>query len=142
MPQLHLPPWQLRHRWHPSGQQGGGRHIAGIRAQGDGFNDIGRASDASADDQGNLIPDAFIPQALVYSGQSQFDGDAHVIPDAGGRGARAAPEAVDSDDVRPASGDTAGDSGDVVDGGYLDDHRFFYIRSLPSVSKQADANLQ
>ena len=48
------------------GQKGGCRYIAGICAEGDGFNDIGRASDASADDQGNLIPDAFIPQALVY----------------------------------------------------------------------------
>lgn len=74
------------------------------------------------------MPDALLPQPLVHGRQRQFNGDAHVVPDAGWRGAGAAPEAVDSNDVRAAPGNAAGDGRDVVDRGYLDDHRFPVLR--------------
>ena len=39
-------------------------------------------------------------------------------------------EAVDGDDVCAAAGDAAGDGGDVVDGGHLDDNRLFVFSGL------------
>ena len=47
-----------------------------------------------------LFADALFAQPLIHRRQRQLNRDAHVVADAGGRGARAAAEAVDGDDVR------------------------------------------
>ena len=112
------------------GQQRGGGDIAGVRAQGDGLDHIGGGADAAAHDQGHVVPDTLVPQPLIHGGQRQLHGDAHVVADAGGGGARAAAVAVDGDDVRAAAGDAAGNGGDVVDGGYLDDDGLFVLGGL------------
>ena len=121
MPQLHLPALAGTAQVAAHGQQSGGGDVAGVRPQGNGLHHIGGAADAAAHHDRHLVPDALVPQTLVHGSQRQLDGDAHVVPDAGGRRAGAAPEPVDGDDVRTAPGDAAGDGGDVVDGGHLDD---------------------
>ena len=63
------------------------------------------------------------PQALIHARKRQLNGDAHVVPDAGGRGAGAAAEAVDGNDIRTAAGNAAGDGRHIVHRGNLDDHR-------------------
>ena len=77
-----------------------------------------------------MVAYPLLPQPLVHRGQRQFNGDAHIIPDAGGSRAGTAPEAIDGDDIRAAAGDPAGDGRNVVDGCHLDDDRLLVSRRL------------
>ena len=111
-------------------QQSGGADVAGVRPQSNGLDHIGGGADAAADDEGNVVADPLVPQALIHGRQSQLNGDAHRVPNAGGRGAGAAPKAVDGDDVRAAAGDPAGDGGNVMHGGHLHDDGLFILGDL------------
>ena len=104
--------------------------IAGIRAQCDRLDEVGRGADGARDHEGDVVADALLTQAGVDRGERKFDGDAHVVADAGGRRARAAAEAVQRNDVRAAARNAAGDRRDVVHGGDLDDDRLFVRRRL------------
>ena len=53
--------------------------------------------------------------------------DAHIIPDAGGRRARAAPEAVDGNDVRARARNARGDGRHIVYGGYFHNDGLFIM---------------
>ena len=111
-------------------EQGGGRDIAGVGAERDGFHHVRCAPDRAADDERHVVADPLVAQPLIHRGERQFDRDADVVADPGRRGAGPAPEPVDRDDVRAAAGDPAGDGGDIVDGGDLDDHRLPVPRRL------------
>ena len=130
MPQLHLPVWQVRQRWQPSASSAAVADVAGVRAQRDGLDHVCGAADAAAHHQRNVVADALVAQPLVHRRQRQLDGDAHIVADAGGRGARAAAEAVDGDDVRAAAGDAAGDGRNVMYGRHLDDDRLLVFGGL------------
>ena len=104
-------------------QQGSCRNIAGICAEGNGLDYISGAADASSCDKGYAVADALVPQPLIYGSQSQLHRNAHVIADSCGSGSGTSPETVDCDDVGAASGDSAGNRGDIMDGGDLDDDR-------------------
>ena len=84
-------------------QQRGGGDIAGIGAQSHGLYYVGCGADGTSGDERYVIPDAFVPESLIDCGQSQFQRNAHIVPDAGRRRSRSAPEAVDGDDVCAAS---------------------------------------
>ena len=112
------------------GEKGARGDVDGVSPQGDGLDHVGAASDAAADDQRDVAADALVAQALVNARKRQLNGDAHVVPDAGGRGPRASAEAVDGDDIRAAAGDAAGDSRHVVHRGDLDDDRLLIADGL------------
>ena len=109
-------------------EQRRGADIAGVRAEGDGLDDIGGGANTAACDERNAAADALVAQALVHGGERKLDGDADVIADARGRGARTAAVAVDGDDVRAAAGDAAGDGGDVMHRRDLHNDRLFILR--------------
>ena len=104
--------------------------IAGVCAQCDRLDEVGRGADGARDHEGDVVADALLTQAGVDRGERKFDGDAHVVADAGGRSARATAEAVQRDDIRAAARNAAGDRRDVVHGGNLDDDGLFVRRRL------------
>ena len=77
-----------------------------------------------------MVAYSLLPQPLIHRSQRQLNGDAHVVPDAGGSRAGTAPEAVDGDDVRAAAGNTAGDGRNIVYRRHLDDNRLLISRCL------------
>src|SRR5271157_433747 len=112
------------------GHQRRGADHDGVRAEGDGLDDVGTLANAAAHYDGCLVTDALIPQPVVHSGQCELDGYAHVVPHDAGRRSRAAPEPVDGDDVRAGPYDAAADRGDVVYGGHFDRYGFLVLRRL------------
>src|SRR5699024_2669129 len=96
----------------------------------DRLDDVRARTHGAADEDGDVVADALFAQARVDLGERQFDGDAHVVADAGGRRARASAEAVDGDDVRPAPRDAARDRRRVVHRRDLDDDRLLVFRRL------------
>ena len=89
-----------------------------------------RRADAAARDERNAAADALVAQPLIHGGQRELNGNAHIVADARGRGARAAAEAVDGDDVRAAAGNAACNGGDVVHRRDLYDDGLFILRCL------------
>ena len=75
-------------------------------------------------------PDSLFPQPLIHGGQRQFNRNPDVVPDPAGAAPVPPRESVDGNDVRAAAGNAAGDGGDVVHGGHLDDDGLFIFGDL------------
>ena len=109
-------------------EQRGGADVAGVRAESDGLNDVRGRADAAARDERNAAADALVAQTLVHGGERELNGNADIVTDARGRGARAAAVAVNGDDVRTAAGNAACNGGDVVHCRNFYDDGLFILR--------------
>ena len=69
--------------------------VARICTERDGLDNIGAGANGAADNERNLVADAFIAQALIDRCEGKLNRDADVIADARRRRARAAAETVD-----------------------------------------------
>ena len=107
-------------------QQCGSCHIAGIGTQSDCLDHVRCTADAAAYYQGYIVANALVAEPLINGGQSQFNGNAHIIPDSGRCCTGTAPETVNSDNVRATASDAAGNGGDVMDSGDLYNSGFLY----------------
>ena len=105
-------------------------NVTGIRAQSQRFDHVRGTAYGPADDQRNVPPDAFIPEALINGCQRQLNGDAHVVTDAGGGSAGAAAKSVDGDNICAAACDAAGNGGNIVHRRHLYDDGLFVPRRL------------
>ena len=77
-----------------------------------------------------MIADALLAQTGIHRRQRQFYRNPHAIADAGGRGAGAAAESVNGQNIRPAPGNAAGNGGNVVDRCDFYDHGLFVAGGL------------
>ena len=111
-------------------KQGCRCNVTGIGAQGDRFYHIGGAADRSPRDKGYVIADSFLAEPGVHGRQGKLHRNAHIVSDAGRRCAGAAAETVDGNDVRAASGDTAGDCSNIMYGGDLYDDGLLILGGL------------
>ncbi len=114
----------------PERNQRRGRNIDRIRAERDGLDHICRIADAAPGDQRDLVADPLPAQAFIHRRQGQFNRDADIVADPGRRGAGAAAEAVDRDDVRAAARNAARNGRHIVNRRDFDDNRLFVLRRL------------
>ena len=104
--------------------------VARVRAERDRLHEVGRRTYRARRDDGNVVAYPLFAKARIHARERKFDGNAHIVADTGGRGARAAAEPVDGDDVRPAPRDAAGDRRAVVHRRDLHDDGLFVTRRL------------
>ena len=64
-------------------------------------------------------------QTLIHRCQRKLNRNPYIITDSCGSSSRTASESIDGDDIRAASGDTACNSGDIVNGRNLNNDRLF-----------------
>lgn len=88
------------------GQHGRGGDIDRIGAQGDCFYDIRRIVDGTGGNDGDISTDSLITKTLIHCCKSQFNRDTHIITNSGGCRSGSCPEAVDSDEIRAAAGNS------------------------------------
>src|SRR5660397_24978 len=99
--------------------QGHSPDRTGIGTQGYGLGHVCGAADAPRGHYGGPAANAFVPQTLVHHGNSYLYGNAHVIPNDGGRRTRAASEPVQIDDIGARTDHTGGDGSHIMDCGDL-----------------------
>ena len=83
-------------------EQRGCCDIAGIRPQSYRFNNIRSRANTAADNQGNIVADAFVTQPLINGRQCQLYGNTDIITNSRGSGAGAAAESVNRDNIGAA----------------------------------------
>ena len=98
----------------PKSQKRGCCNITGVRSKGYCFYHIGSAADTAACYERNVISDSFITKPLIHCRQSELYRDSHIVAYSGRSGAGASAEAVDSDNVRAAACNSAGDGLDIM----------------------------
>ena len=82
--------------------------IYGVRAKRNRLDHVRARTNRTADHNGNVVADSLVAKTLVNGRKRQFNRNAYVIADARRRGAGAAAETVDCNDVRAASCNAAG----------------------------------
>ena len=102
------------------GEQSRSSNIAGIRTKCNCLYHVCGRTDTTTYHKGYVISDAFIAQTLINRSKSKLNRNTYVIADSRRSRTRTAAESVNSNDIRTASCNSAGNSGNVVDCRNLD----------------------
>ena len=76
-----------------------------------------------------MIADSLVPEPLIHCSQRQFNGDTHIVADAGRRSTGTAAEA-NRNHIRTGTGNATGNGGNIVNGCHFHNHRLFVVCGL------------